>query len=133
MKQIIARLGPEGQLQIAVADWLQLIAPWGEARAEFVWFHLANEGKRSRVAGEVLKRMGMRPGAPDLVFVKGWHVAFVELKAGRNRQTATQKQFQSDCERLDVPYRVCRSLGEVAAALVEWDFLTEKETPDENA
>jgi hypothetical protein len=130
MKQIINKLGPEGQLQITVADWLQLIAPWGEARSEFIWFHLANEGRRSRVAGEVLKRMGMRPGAPDLVFVKGWHVAFIELKSARGRQTATQRQFQSDCERIDVDYRVCRSLEEVAVALVDWDFLTEREVPD---
>jgi len=116
----IAKAGPEAMLQAAVAEWLQIVAPWGSPRAPFLWFSIPNESKRSQVQAMVLKAMGLRPGAPDLVFVWSGGVAFVELKAGRNRQTSSQWVFEQACDTIGVPYRVCRSLDQVADALTEW-------------
>lgn len=45
--------------------------------------HIANEGKRSPAAGAMLKRIGLRPGFPDLMLPVargGYHGLFIELK-----------------------------------------------------
>lgn len=47
----------------------------------------------------------------------------VELKVGRYKQTATQRDFERRCARIEVPYSVCRSLEEFEARLREWGLL----------
>lgn len=56
--------------------------------------HTANEGKRSAAYGAKLKRMGLRPGFPDLFITMargGYHGFAIEMKYGRNKPTDAQE------------------------------------------
>ncbi len=68
----------ERQEQIALIDWAEL--------RDIPLVHHANEGKRSSREGAILKRMGLRPGYPDLSLSKahgGYFGLFIELKLNR--------------------------------------------------
>lgn len=131
----LSRLGPEASLQLAVVDWLGVVAPWGNPRAPFRWLALRNESPRSAVGRMVEIRLGLVPGAADLLvwwdapialpygaiaiggrFDQG--VGFLELKAPKGRQTANQRTFENRCR--PARYRVCRSLEDVQGALRDW-------------
>lgn len=109
---------PEQALQQTVAGFLRATLP------QNIWFHVPNGGGRSKAEAGILKSMGVRAGAPDLVFVlPDGKAAFIELKAGRGAQSIAQKVFQADCERLGVPYAVCKSLEEVQGTLQAWGLI----------
>jgi hypothetical protein len=78
----------EAQLQIAVAEHLR----W-RAKPDVVWIHPANGEARDKITGAKLKRMGVLPGASDLLL---WHQGnsfALELKAPGGRPTETQLDF----------------------------------------
>ena len=55
--------------------------------------HSANEGKRSKTYGARLKRMGLRPGFPDLLITRArgkYHGFAIEMKYGNNKPTKDQ-------------------------------------------
>lgn len=107
--------GPEDVLTMQVARFLGFAAP------ELLFYHVPNGGYRNPREARKLKDMGVRPGVADLAFVlPDGRAAFVELKAGNGRQTDTQKAFQADCDRLGVPYAVCRAVSEVEQTLLTW-------------
>lgn len=81
------------------------------------FFSVPNEGRRSLVNGAQLKRMGLRSGVADIVVVWDGKVFFIELKAGKNKQTDAQIAFHHDCIVANTPYAVCRTLEEVVAYL----------------
>lgn len=87
-KQRRRRMTPEASLHIAVAEHLRLAAMPGS------WFlHIPNEGKRSLAQGAHLKRLGMFPGAADLLIFTALDVCWLELKALGNRPTPEQIAF----------------------------------------
>lgn len=46
-------------------------------------YHIANEGKRSRASGGILRAMGMKRGVPDIclpVARGGYHALYIEMK-----------------------------------------------------
>lgn len=56
-------------------------------------YHIANEGKRTRYTGDLLKRMGMRTGFPDLCVpvAKGkYHGFYIEMKSASGKPTKDQ-------------------------------------------
>lgn len=56
-------------------------------------YHIANEGKRTRYTGDLLKRMGMRKGFPDLCIpvAKGkYHGFYIEMKSHTGKPTNEQ-------------------------------------------
>ena len=74
--------------------------------------HVPNEGKRSPVAGRIMKRMGLRKGFPDL-FVPlprgGFHGLFVEMKAKGGKTTKEQEEWLSLLNQQG--YAVCVAVG----------------------
>ena len=59
-------------------------------------YHTPNEGKRSVAAGARLKRKGLRPGVPDICLPcprGGYHGLYIELKVGKGRPTADQREY----------------------------------------
>ena len=94
----------EEQEQAAVVDWCDLHG--------IPVVHIPNEGRRSAYTGANLKRMGMRPGFPDLfipVARMGYHGLFVEMKVGKNKPTRAQIEW---LRRLDAEgYAVCVRYG----------------------
>ena len=58
-----------------------------------------------------LKKLGVRAGVSDLVLI--WDkVYFIELKAGKNNQTESQKMFEDACFNKGHQYLVIRSIDE---------------------
>ncbi len=118
----------EEQLQRSVVEYLQVVAPWAYHRSKFIWHSIPNEGKRGKAQTGRLKGMGLRGGVADFVFMapmSSEHVAraYIELKTAKGKQTLNQREFEADCQRLSVPYAVCRSREEVQAQLIAWGLV----------
>ncbi|PHP66535.1 hypothetical protein CSC94_12650 [Zhengella mangrovi] len=110
------RRTPEGLLQQAVVEFLDLALPAG-----FRAFHIPNEGKRSKIAGAIARKEGLRAGVPDLCIVRhgGW-CAFIELKHGQKKPTEEQVEFLDWCAEHAIPAAVCRSVEGVRDQCREW-------------
>lgn len=113
------RSAKEMQIHLAIADLLRV-----SAYPRTIWFHPANEGARSAVAGAKLKRLGMLPGVADFAFVlPDGRGAFIEVKTDDGKQSLEQLAFQSRCYEAGVPYAVARSLDEAKSVLGKWGAL----------
>ena len=85
----------EHQHQVAVCDW------WRDECVkyrlpEFALFAVPNAGKRSPYSAELMKREGLRPGAPDMILAvpnKRYAGCFLEMKVAPNKQTDDQEKF----------------------------------------
>lgn len=107
--------GPEDLLQMQVVRALKIVAP------DCLVYHAANGGSRHPGEARKLKDMGVLPGVADLCFILSeGRAAFIELKAGKGRQTPSQKAFQEAATGKGALYAVCRSLDEVLATLKGW-------------
>lgn len=90
-------------------------------------YHTPNGGKRDHATAMALKRQGVKAGVPDLCLPvprDGCHGLYIELKAGKNRPTAKQKEWLEFLRRQGYRAEVCRHWEE-AARLIE-TYLTEK-------
>jgi len=85
----------EDDIQIQIAEYAAL----HQMQGGFLFFHVPNQamGKSQGGAGigrmVRLKRMGLRPGVADLVFVKAGRAYFMEVKKPKGRQSNSQKDF----------------------------------------
>lgn len=80
----------ETHIHKQVAAYLNLL----EGQGKLMWFHPANEGKRSVVAGAKLKQLGMKPGTPDIVILLPEdHVSLLELKSPKGKLSEAQVLF----------------------------------------
>lgn len=110
----------EFRTHCAVADFL-----WAMARSDVFWSHLPSGEHRTKVTGGRLKRMGLKPGLPDFMFVDvtGRHF-YLELKrGGLGKLSLGQMLFGSLMVERGVPYAVARSFAEAEAVLREWGVL----------
>ena len=57
-------------------------------------FHPANGGWRTPIEGAILKGMGVAPGVPDVIAIKGGQAFCLELKADNGRLTEIQTETQ---------------------------------------
>lgn len=85
-----------------------------------VVFHGANEGKRTLVAGRMLKDIGMLPGLPDLGIVDCQRIYWLELKAKGRSPTDVQKQCHTALQRAGSPVAVVRTIDDVMIAVRDW-------------
>lgn len=105
---------PEQALQIQTVAFMNAIP-------DLLFFHVPNGGGRSKVEGAILKAMGVKPGVPDLVIIRpNLPPAFIELKAGNGKATATQLDFAKQANARGCPWVECRSLADVAEVLDVW-------------
>lgn len=81
-----------------------------------LWFHPPNEGSRSKLYAAALKRRGVKPGVPDIVVLRPPGLV-IELKTQTGRLRTEQKAWLERLESVSVPTAVCRSIGEVVAAV----------------
>jgi hypothetical protein len=112
--------GPlEADIQAQLVEYCQLVAP---ARG-FLFFAVSNEalGKARNGAGLArmakLRKMGLRSGVADLVFVKAGRAYFLEMKRPGGKQSESQRQFQADAEAVGAPYAVAFSFDEAVEIL----------------
>ena len=124
---------PEAALQAASAEFLNLKLP-----KNYVAIHVPNGAQLAKPwHAKRLKAQGMRPGCPDWLLVGrsrldsfalgsiqvGPYVYAVELKAPGKYLSPVQKAFHKRLEACGVPVAVCRSIGEIEAALRGWGIL----------
>jgi len=115
----------EADIQAQVVELCRL----HEARCNFLFFSVPNEGMGSAKTGAGigrmmrLKKMGLRSGVADLVFVKYGRVYFLEMKAPKGVMSDTQKAFQMDAWRVDAFYSVAHSVEEAENTLRLWRII----------
>jgi hypothetical protein len=107
----------EDQLQIRVAQWLDLALPPGA-----VWHHSPNEGNRHVAYKVKQKRMGTKPGWPDIeIFVPGDQSKvgisisiFIELKRPKGgKLSENQAMVRNKLELAGCFWQLCRSIDQV--------------------
>ena len=99
--------------QIAVIEYCDLLS--------IPVTHAANEGKRSASYGAKLKRMGLRPGFPDLFILRAcgrYHGFAIEMKYGKNKPTEDQIEWLRRLSSEGYATAVCYSASE-AISLIE--------------
>lgn len=106
------RAQPEEALQLQVVRFLKLALG---GNSEF--FAVPNGGKRNFREAQRLKAAGVKAGAPDLFVFNDGRAVGIELKAGKNGLTDVQADYHNRLRQARVPVSVCRSIGEVEAAL----------------
>jgi hypothetical protein len=91
---VTRRRQPEQQLQRSLVEHLRCCA------TADTWFcHLANGGARTAVEGAVLKSMGVRAGAPDLLVIRAGQALFIELKTRGRKLSPAQAQCHEELRR----------------------------------
>lgn len=97
-------------------------------QTEGLWLHIPNEisSNKNPIFGSLLKKIGKMNGAPDYVFIWRKNVGFIEIKTPKGKLSDDQKIFESHCERLEIPYSICRSIDECLNVLTKWGFLSTK-------
>ena len=111
------RITPEDSLQITVKDMLDQFA-----LPRVVYLHVPNEGKRSRIGGDFMKRKGMRPGASDwlLAIPPNARLHALELKAPGNEPTDLQEKFGEDVIAAGGKYDWADTTEKAARILLDW-------------
>lgn len=110
----------EKDMQIALVDMLRVAA-----KPEWFWSAIPSGELRTEKTGALLKRLGLKPGMPDLLFIgPDGRCYFLELKRGRlGRFSLAQELFGSLMLARGVPYAVARSFAEAEAQLRAWGVL----------
>lgn len=116
-----AKSHPEDDLQIQVAEWLEVVLDPEQAR----FTHIPNGGYRRPMEAARLKRMGVHAGWSDVVILWGdGRIGFIELKIKPNRTSKEQKDFLAFCEARGIHHAVCYSFDEVMDTVAAWGVPT---------
>lgn len=86
-------------------------------------FHIPNGGKRDAREAARFKRMGVKPGVPDLflpVAKGGFNGLFIELKAKGGRLTDYQKKWLDELNKQGYAACVCFGFEEAQKGLIEY-------------
>ncbi len=117
-----ARFNPRGEedkVTIEIANYFRELTLTG--KANFIWFHVANEigNGRQYTFGAKLRAMGKMPGCSDFVLIGKNGGLCLEVKSAKGKIGPNQKIFNKWCNSLDVPYAVVRSVQETKEVLKE--------------
>jgi hypothetical protein len=112
------RAHPEYDMQCALVKHI-------EARRlpNVYWTAIPNGEKRSKATGARLKRMGVRAGAPDMLFVVNGVAHGLELKAGKGTPSLAQIATRMTWQNAAGIYAVAHGMDEALAALVAWGVI----------
>lgn len=114
------RLSPEFDLHVRVVVHLKRALP-----NDALVFHVPNErkGQDEQASQQRIRfaRMGVMPGAPDLMVVCRGQLHCIELKSPKGSTTDTQDWAHGRFHACGVVTAVCRSIEEVDAFLIEQD------------
>jgi hypothetical protein len=114
---------PEFRTQCALADLLRRCAD-----PEWFWTAFPAGEYRTAATGARLKRMGLKRGVSDFVFISpGGEFCGLELKRRGGRQSEAQVAFEAWCLAHGVTYAVADSYEAAVAILVSWGVLKSKE------
>jgi hypothetical protein len=109
---------PEAQIHRALVEHLRL-----RARPDVLYLHVPNGEKRDKITGAKLKRMGVLPGAADLLL---WHRGSsfaLELKAPGGRLSEAQLAFMARFNDAGGHTAVADNIDRALACLTAWGLL----------
>ena len=110
----------EDNLQIACVKWFDLQYP----TLATLLFHAANGGSRNAIEGAKFKRMGVRRGVADIIFLlpnKSYPYLVIELKdRNKGRQSREQKEWQKQVEKAGGKYAVARTVEDFMTTINEY-------------
>ncbi len=100
---------------------------------KFMFFMVPNEAAmKARKDGKPiyaliakLKRMGLTPGAADLVIGWAGRLFFLEVKAADGRQSDMQKWFEVWAHECGAEYEIARDVDEALLQLRAWGIMTD--------
>jgi hypothetical protein len=111
----VARKHEEDDLQGQIIEMFRL-----RKADDAMGFSVPNGGYRSWQAAKQMKATGQMPGAPDLVFLNLFGLAFLmEVKARRGSLSKAQKDVRDWCIDRNIPWVMVRTLAEAEAWLVK--------------
>ena len=115
----------EAQTQRAVANVLD--------RLRVCWCHVPNEGKRDKIAGNMLRAAGLKTGVPDILIfsqapnkpeARGIAIELKRVKGGRVSEN--QHKWLKDLDNLGWHTAVCKGYSATIKELEELGFLKKK-------
>ena len=115
----------ESDIQIQVVEYVSLLA----AQCGFIFWSTPNEGMGEAKTGAGLgrmarlKKMGLRSGVADLVFIKDSRAYFLEMKKPGGKWSEKQQLFAGDCYLVGAPYAVAWSFEEAVKILQGWKLI----------
>lgn len=115
----------EDNEQISLFDWAALQS--GKCPELKLLFHIPNGGKRNAREGARFKRMGVKPGVPDLFLPvpRGkYHGLFIELKSSNGKLTDYQRHWLQDLAASGYAACVCFGFDEAKNDILK--YLDEK-------
>ncbi len=106
----------EDRLQSQCVRWFRLQHP------NHVLFAIPNGGNRNAITGALLKKTGTLAGVADLFLMHASlnNGLFIEMKVGKNKLTASQKEFKRKAIEAEYGYIVCRTLDEFMNEINEY-------------
>jgi hypothetical protein len=114
-----AALVSEDQIQESILGWLELVLP------DAIVFHVPNGGGRSKPEAAKLKRMGVKPGVPDLeVILPDGLTVRLEVKTAIGRLSVDQQNFHFDLCGMGHLVATVRGVDDTRAALAAWGIKT---------
>jgi hypothetical protein len=115
-----AKVGSEQQIHEALVARIAI-----SGVKPHVVFHVPNQGKHTISYYSKLKRMGMRPGASDLVFCFRGRFHALELKTEGGRLSDHQDAFLFDVIQAGGLAEVAYGLDNAVEILIKWEILKE--------
>jgi hypothetical protein len=110
---------PERALQLSLVEHLA----W-RAQPGTWWTHFPAGGRRSRIAGAILKGMGAKPGVPDILLLSQGRLFGLELKAGdRGRLSPAQTATHAEMRNAGAVIGTAGTIDEALDLLAEWGVL----------
>jgi hypothetical protein len=107
---------PEFHLHCMIAD---VLTRW--ATPGWVWTHIASGEYRTPATAARLKRLGVRPGWPDLILISPAGTPhFLELKRRGGRLSDAQRHFENWCKASGVAFACCDKFDDAIAMLKTW-------------
>lgn len=109
----------ETGIQEAIVGYLRLVAP------QLIVLHIPNEGERSKWGHIQMVRMGLTPGAHDLLLLEEPGLAYLlEVKAPDETLSQVQVDFHAECRRRNIPQAIVRSVNDARDALKRFGIKT---------
>ena len=115
----------EDDEQIALFQWAE-IAKKANPELEFM-YHSPNGGSRHPAEAAKLKRMGVKPGVPDvfLPVPKGvYHGLYIEMKYAKNKTTDKQNNFINFLKSQNYCVEVCYNWHDAAKEVLKYMLIT---------
>ena len=117
---------PEERLQVATCQMLHALAP-----ASILYFHPAQEAIRSKATWGYQIEMGFVKGVSDWIIMGRAEdrvvMLAVELKAGREKASENQLEFQRWCTRAGIRWAIMRSVRAFGSLMTEEGVFTASE------